>query len=69
MKAKNVRAVFCDIIKAFDRVWHRGILFKLDSIGVSDSLLLWFNSCLADRKQRVVLPGNTLKQECPKALS
>ena len=31
---KEVRAVFCDISKAFDRVWHRGVLFKLESIGV-----------------------------------
>ena len=56
-EGKEVRAVFCDISKAFDRVWHRGLLFKLESIGVSDSLLLWFKSYLADRKKRVVLPG------------
>ena len=52
-----MKAVFCDISKAFDRVWHRGLLFKLEPIGVSDSLLSWFKSYLADRKQRVVLPG------------
>ena len=68
-EGKEVRAVFCDISKAFDRVRHRSLLFKLESIGVSDSLLLCFKSYLADRKQRVVLPGNTLKQVCPKALS
>ena len=26
---KEVRAVFCDISKAFDGLWHRGFLFKL----------------------------------------
>ena len=26
---KEVRAFFCDVRKAFDRVWHKGILFKL----------------------------------------
>ena len=26
---KEVRAVFCDISKAFDRVWHKGLLHKL----------------------------------------
>ena len=56
-EGKEVCAVFCDISKAFDRVWHIGLLFKLESIGVSDSLLLWFKSYLADRKQRVVLAG------------
>ena len=52
-EGKEVRAVFCDISKAFCRVWHRGLLFKLESISVSHSLLLWFKSYLAD----VVLPG------------
>ena len=56
-EGKEVCSVFCHISKAFDRVWHKGLLFKLESIGVSDSLLLWFKSYLADRKQRVVLPG------------
>ena len=39
-EGKEVRALFCDVCNAFDRVWHRGLLFKLESIGVSDSLLL-----------------------------
>ena len=56
-EGKEVRAVFCDISKAFDRVWHKGLLFKLKSIGVSDSLLFWFSDYLLERKQRVVLPG------------
>ena len=33
---KEVRVVFCDISKAFNRVWHRGLLYKLSGIGCSD---------------------------------
>ena len=29
---KEIRIVFCDISKAFDRVWHKSLLFKLRSI-------------------------------------
>ena len=29
---KEVRAVFCDISKAFDRVWHTGLLYKLAQV-------------------------------------
>ena len=54
---KEVRVVFCDISKAFDRVWHEGLLLKLEAAGISGSLLLWFRSYLTNRKQRVVLPG------------
>lgn len=58
-EGKEVRAVFCDISKAFDRVWHRGLLYKLRRAGITGSLLQWFSNYLHDRKQRVVLPGAT----------
>ena len=54
---KEVRVVFCDISKAFDRVWHKGLLFKLAAIGCSKSLLRWFTSYLSGRRQRVVING------------
>ena len=54
---KEVREVFCDVSKAFDRVWHEGLLLKLEAAGVTGILLTWFRSSLTDRRQRVVLPG------------
>ena len=56
-EGEEVRTIFCDISKAFDRVWHNGLLFKLKSAGVSESLLTWFSDYLNDRKQRFILPG------------
>ena len=56
---KEVRAVFCDISKAFDRVWHRGLLYKLEAYGIRGNLLRWFKDYLTDRKQKVVLCGAT----------
>ena len=50
-ESKEVRAVFYDISKAFDRVWHKGLLYKLKSVGVTDSLLHWCSDYLANRKQ------------------
>lgn len=55
---KEIRVVFCDITKAFDRVWHRGLLFKLRSIGISGSLLDWISDYLQDRIQRVCVKGS-----------
>ncbi|MCG8032736.1 MAG: hypothetical protein JAZ03_11255 [Candidatus Thiodiazotropha taylori] len=54
---KEVRAVFCDISKAFDRVWHAGLIYKLEAAGVTGDVLNWFKNYLAVRRQRVVLPG------------
>ena len=56
---KEVRAVFCDISKAFDRVWHSGLLHKLHAAGVTGEALAWFKNYLSDRKQRVVLPSTS----------
>ena len=56
---KEVRVIFLDIAKAFDRVWHKGILHKLQKAGIDGNLLLWFESYLSDRRQRVVNNGQT----------
>ena len=56
---KEIRAVFCDISKAFDRVWHSGLVHKLHAAGVAGEALAWFKDYLSNRKQRVVLPGTS----------
>ena len=53
----EVRAAFLDISKAFDKVWHRGLLFKLKQNGISGNVFRFLESYLSDRKQRVVLNG------------
>ena len=35
----EVRANLLDILKAFDKVRHEGLLFKLEHIGISGNLL------------------------------
>ena len=56
---KEARAVFCDISKAFARVWYVGLLIKLRAAGVSGEVLTWFQSGLSHRKQLVVFLGGT----------
>ena len=51
----KVRGNFLDISKAFDKVWHDGLLYKLESLGISGSLLKLFHSHQNNRQQRVVL--------------
>ena len=56
-EGKEIRVIFLDISKAFDKVWHKGLLLKLQQCGISGSLFDWFNSYLIDRQQRVVING------------
>ena len=53
----KVRSVFLDISKAFDKVWHDGIIYKLTQNGISGNLLNLLEDFLKERKQRVVLNG------------
>ena len=53
----EVRGVFLDISKAFDEVWHEGLIYKLKQNGVKGNLLETLNNFLNDRKQIVVLNG------------
>ena len=54
----EVRAVFLDISKAFDKVWHEGLIFKLKQNGIRGNLLDFFVSYLNDRHQRVGINGS-----------
>ena len=53
----ETRAIFLDISKAFDKVWHEGLIYKLRLNGFSGSLLSLLINFLTNRKQRVVLNG------------
>ena len=53
----EVRGVFLDISKAFDKVWHNGLIYKLKQNGVAGDLLDTLTNFLKERKQRVILNG------------
>ena len=56
--ATSLQAIFFDISKAFDKVWHRGLLHKLNAIGIRGQLLTWFQNYLDNRSQAVVIKGS-----------
>ena len=55
----DVRSVYLDISKAFYRVWHDGLIYKVRQNGVSVELLSQIQSFLADHMQRTVLYDKT----------
>ena len=58
--------IFCDISKAFDRVWHKGLLFKLRQNGITNDLLRWISDYLSERRQGVFI-GSSVSE--PKHVS
>ena len=58
------QAVALDISKAFDRIWHAGLLHKLKSYGISGQIFGLISSLLSNRQLRLVLDGIS-SQEYP----
>ena len=55
--SKIAHGLFLDISAAFDKVWHKGLLAKLEQIGISGAFLDIFVSYLSNRRQCVVIEG------------
>ena len=53
----EVRGIFLDISKAFDKIWHEGLIYKLRCNGICGNLLQLLISFINSRKQRVLLKG------------
>ena len=67
----EVRGVFLDLSKAFDRVWHEGLFYKLKNSRININFLDLTESFLHNRLQRGVLDGqssNLLKMVFNKGL-
>ena len=54
---RDVKIIFLDYSRAFDKVWHRGLLAKLNHLGIDGKLLGLIESYLFNRRQMVVIEG------------
>ena len=46
-----------DVSKAFDKVWHEGLFYKLKQLGICGNVLNWIKDYLSNRSQKVVING------------
>ena len=54
----EVRSIFLDISKAFDKVWHEGLIQKSNQNGICGNALISLRGYLKVRRQRVVINGH-----------
>jgi methylaspartate ammonia-lyase len=58
-KKNSIDVIYLDFQKAFDTLPHKRLIHKLKGYGISGNLLLWIQDFLHERKQRVVLNGQS----------
>lgn len=61
-KGDDTYVVALDIAGAFDRVWHSGLVAKLESLGIEGDLLQLLGNYLQNRELTVVVNGCSSKQ-------
>ena len=59
----EIRGVFLDLMKGFDKVWREGLNFKLKQNGMSGNLVNILKDFIKNRKQRVVFNGQASNRE------
>jgi hypothetical protein len=53
-KKRTMLLRFCDFSKAFDQVWHKGLIHKMNCYGIKGNLLKWIEIYIYCRHQKVV---------------
>ena len=48
-KKEHTTAVFIDLQQAYDRVWRKGLLFKMQNMGIKGKMYSWIKAFLSDR--------------------
>ena len=58
-RTQHVGVIFLDIEKAFDRVWHNGLRYKLLNLDLPPLLARWISNFLKDRVVQTFIKGTT----------
>ena len=53
----EVHSCFLDISKAFGKVWHEGVIYKVETMGFTSNILRLIQRFLSNRYQRVTING------------
>jgi hypothetical protein len=61
-EGRHTVAVWVDMEKAFDKVWHDGMRLKMLKAGVCGKMFHWISHLLANRTARVQLRGHTSRK-------
>ena len=65
-RKNSIDAIFIDFEKCFDKIWKKGLLYKLKKLEISDKNLNIINSFLHDRKIHILIENEKSKNFSPK---
>jgi retron-type reverse transcriptase len=63
-RGKKLCPIFFDIASAFDKVWHKGLIFKLIKLKLANHLVSWIFDFRMNRFFSVIV-GDFTKEKIP----
>ena len=54
----SLDAIYCDFMKAFDKVPHKRLIYKVEKYGIKGNIIGWIESFLSNRTQCVSVNGH-----------
>lgn len=55
---EQIDVIAIDLAKAFDKVPHNKLIYKLETVGLNATVIKWIKAYLTDRKQQAKLDGH-----------
>ena len=73
-KKENTTAIFVDLQEAYDRVWRKGLLYKMQDLGIHGNLYSWIKNFLCERNiqtkiNNAISSKETLEEGLPQGSS
>mmetsp|Transcript_2000 Transcript_2000/g.3959 ORF Transcript_2000/g.3959 Transcript_2000/m.3959 type:complete len:162 (-) Transcript_2000:347-832(-) len=63
-KDRAIAGLFLDVKKAYNSVWHNGILYKMTGLGVPIAVTRWISDWLRARRYVTRIKSTTMLQSC-----
>ena len=63
-KSRAIDILYLDFQKAFDKVPHKRLMEKVRKLGIIEEVADWIEDWLSNRKQRVVINGESSEWQC-----
>ena len=57
----TIDSIYCDFMKAFDKVPHKRLIYKIERYGIKGNILGWIEDFLSNRIQEIVINENKSK--------
>ena len=57
----TIENIYCDFMKAFDKVPHRRLVYKIERYGINGNILGWMENFLSNRTQEMIINSSKSK--------